>query len=73
MTGHGERLAVTITDDGIGFDVNAVQGGGLGLVSMRERVDALGGDLRTGPTGDGGFTVVAALPLTSTARDVVDA
>jgi signal transduction histidine kinase len=38
-------------------------GTGLGLVSMRERVAALGGDLRAGPGGDGGFEVVALLPL----------
>ncbi|GHJ30744.1 hypothetical protein TPA0910_51770 [Streptomyces hygroscopicus subsp. sporocinereus] len=35
---------------------------GLGLVSMRERVDALGGELTAGPTGDGGFRVVATMP-----------
>ncbi|MFD8363808.1 sensor histidine kinase [Streptomyces hygroscopicus] len=35
---------------------------GLGLVSMRERVDALGGELTAGPTGDGGFRVVARMP-----------
>lgn len=44
-------------------------GTGLGLVSMRERVDALGGRLRTGPTEDGGFQVVATLPLTPVALD----
>ncbi|MEU2058474.1 sensor histidine kinase [Streptomyces bungoensis] len=36
---------------------------GLGLVSMEKRVVALGGDLTTGPTGDGGFRVVATMPL----------
>ncbi|MEU7599214.1 sensor histidine kinase, partial [Streptomyces sp. NPDC039022] len=34
-----------------------------GLVSMRERVDALGGELTAGPTGDGGFRVEATMPL----------
>jgi signal transduction histidine kinase len=38
-------------------------GTGLGLVSMRERVSALGGELTAGPTGDGGFRVVATVPL----------
>lgn len=38
-------------------------GVGLGLVSMRERVDALGGELTAGPTGDGGFRVEATMPL----------
>ncbi|MEV7127604.1 histidine kinase [Streptomyces sp. NPDC093260] len=38
-------------------------GVGLGLVSMEERVGALDGDLTAGPTGDGGFRVVATMPL----------
>ncbi|MFH8985800.1 sensor histidine kinase [Streptomyces varsoviensis] len=40
-------------------------GVGLGLPGMRERVTALGGDLTAGPTDDGGFRVVATMPLES--------
>jgi signal transduction histidine kinase len=47
-------------------------GTGLGLVSMRERVDVLGGELRTGPTADGGFRVVATLPPGAVAPATVD-
>lgn len=36
---------------------------GLGLIGMRERVDAIGGTLRHGQLPDGGFTVAAELPL----------
>ena len=39
------------------------QGGGHGIIGMRERVAMLGGHLRAGPTGDGEFLVTAALPL----------
>ncbi|MEV4047566.1 histidine kinase [Streptomyces sp. NPDC049744] len=35
---------------------------GLGLVSMEERMSALGGELTAGPTGDGGFRVAATMP-----------
>ncbi|MGK3208685.1 sensor histidine kinase [Amycolatopsis sp. MEPSY49] len=42
-------------------------GTGLGLVSMRERVDVLDGELRTGPTAAGGFRVVATLPSSAVA------
>ncbi|MER6079759.1 histidine kinase [Streptomyces sp. NPDC001833] len=49
--------------------VPAGWGTGLGLVSMRERVDALGGELSAGPTGEGGFQVVATLPLSPMTRD----
>jgi signal transduction histidine kinase len=38
-------LTLSIVDDGIGFDVKAAWGKGLGLVSMRERLDAVGGTL----------------------------
>ena len=36
-----------MTDDGQGFDVSAVQsnGGGLGLVTMEERANLVGGDV----------------------------
>ena len=40
-----QALTLSIADDGIGFDVNAAWGTGLGLVSMRERLDAIGGVL----------------------------
>ena len=41
-----ERLCLTIQDDGIGFDLEtARQSGGLGLHSMEERVQQIGGNL----------------------------
>jgi signal transduction histidine kinase len=38
-------------------------GGGHGIAGMRERVAALGGELRAGPRPQGGFQVWARLPL----------
>jgi signal transduction histidine kinase len=38
-------------------------GGGHGLVGMRERATMLGGSLEAGPTEDGGFRVTAVLPV----------
>ncbi|TCO33474.1 signal transduction histidine kinase [Kribbella steppae] len=38
-------------------------GAGHGLLGMRERVEAVGGELRTGPEPGGGFGVHAVLPL----------
>ncbi len=35
---------------------------GHGLIGMRERVSSCGGDLTSGPSGDGGFRVRAVLP-----------
>ena len=57
----GQRLRVSVTDDGCDPPLVAQAGGGHGLVGMRERVAMLGGTLSTGPH-DGGFAVVADLP-----------
>ncbi|MFJ8014322.1 sensor histidine kinase [Streptomyces sp. NPDC096339] len=38
-------------------------GSGNGLIGMRERASALGGGIEAGPRPDGGFRVVARLPL----------
>jgi signal transduction histidine kinase len=37
-------------------------GSGVGLASLRRRVELVGGTLRAGPTPDGGFCVEATLP-----------
>jgi signal transduction histidine kinase len=39
------HLRVSVEDDGVGFDVNAAWGRGLGLISMSERMEAAGGAL----------------------------
>ena len=43
---------------------HALADGGFGLIGMRERVNSIGGRLRTGSTPAGGFVVAATLPLT---------
>jgi signal transduction histidine kinase len=58
----GDRLAVEVTNR-LTPHGSAVPGAGYGLVGMRERVELAGGDLRTGPTGDGRFQVLAAFPV----------
>lgn len=42
----------------------AIDTSGHGILGMQERVAALGGALSTAPTADGGFAVVAIIPLT---------
>jgi signal transduction histidine kinase/ligand-binding sensor domain-containing protein len=45
-TGSLQRIEMEITDDGRGFDPEAAGGeGGIGLISMRERAEKLGGTL----------------------------
>lgn len=56
---EGDDLAVSVVDDGGGTPpAVSREGGGLGLVGMRERVEATGGTLTTGSDGSG-FRVVA--------------
>jgi signal transduction histidine kinase len=58
---YGDDLTVQVDDDGRGPE--AAGGPGNGIRGMRERVAALGGELTTGPRPDGGFRVLARLPL----------
>ena len=64
-------LVIRVTDDG-GLPVTlpsvsvATAGSGHGIIGMRERVNLCGGSLRAGPLPDGGFQVMAALPLPAT-------
>ena len=38
-------------------------GAGLGVIGMRERAQLLGGTVEVGPAEDGGFRVLARLPV----------
>jgi signal transduction histidine kinase len=66
-----QDVTVEVTDDGRGAAALAGDGRGgtgHGLVGMRERVAAFGGDLETGPRPGGGFRVAARLPLAAERR-----
>jgi signal transduction histidine kinase len=61
---YGERdLVLQVDDNGAGGRGDGTAGGGKGILGMRERAAALGGDLEAGPRSDGGFRVWARLPL----------
>ena len=62
-----DSLTVGVLDDGVGCsDAEALASGRHGLVGMRERVLALGGELTAGPRpGGAGFLVEATLPRAS--------
>ena len=46
---------------------------GNGLIGMRERANAVGGDVRAAPTTDGGWRVAARLPVVTTTSGTTDA
>ncbi|MEU0026572.1 sensor histidine kinase [Streptomyces sp. NPDC006335] len=58
------RLEVSVSDDGRGGSQlpAAAHGGGFGLVGLKERVTALGGELRAGPRAEHGWEVRALFP-----------
>ncbi len=56
-------LTLSVADDGVGFDVEAVWGKGLGLVSMRERLEAFGGSLEIRSSRGLGTRVEVTVPL----------
>jgi signal transduction histidine kinase len=55
------ELVVSVDDDGVG--VTPGDGGGHGLIGMRERIAVLGGSASAGPRPGGGFQVEARLPV----------
>jgi signal transduction histidine kinase len=57
-----DALALAITDNGVGQDERSDASAGHGLIGMRERVELFAGELATGPSPLGGFTVRARLP-----------
>ena len=54
---NGGRARLRVADDGSGFDVGAARSRHLGLTSMRERAEALGGTLEIESAAGRGTTV----------------
>jgi signal transduction histidine kinase len=46
LSASPDKLLLVIVDDGVGFDVDAAWGHGLGLISMYERLEPIGGTLK---------------------------
>jgi two-component system sensor histidine kinase UhpB len=60
VAGGGDAITVTVEDDGSGM--SGVQGDGMGLKGMRERLAALDGRLTLGARPGGGTRLVAVIP-----------
>jgi signal transduction histidine kinase len=67
LTGVGEALALTVVDDGAGFNVDTEWGKGLGLISMVERVEAVGGTFRLQSSPGAGTRLEISVPLSEVA------
>ncbi|MEO7052937.1 MAG: sensor histidine kinase, partial [Rhodanobacter sp.] len=57
-----DEVCLTIEDNGIGV-ASGARGSGLGLVGMRERAEALGGELRLSSAPGHGFSLTVKLPV----------
>jgi len=59
----GSEIRIAVADDGIGMQPDRSNGGGFGLIGMRERVELAGGELEIGRGSSGGTLIKARLPL----------
>jgi signal transduction histidine kinase len=62
LAGGPSGLILTISDDGVGFDVEKAWGKGLGLISISERLDAIGGTFQIHSTSGVGTRLDIAIP-----------
>jgi signal transduction histidine kinase len=63
LRGGPDGLTLTIADNGVGFDVDAAWGKGLGLISMGERLEAVGGTFTISSKPGDGTKVNVFIPL----------
>jgi signal transduction histidine kinase len=59
---NGASTRLRVEDDGIGFDPTAAGSSGFGLVAMRERAAAIGGEFRLESSPAGGTRVEVVIP-----------
>jgi signal transduction histidine kinase len=71
LAGTADCVVLTVQDDGVGFDVDSAYGTGLGLLSMKERVEAIAGriDVRSG--SGAGTRVQVTVPVAPRKAGVV--
>ncbi len=67
---HTDAATLSVHDDGVGFDLAEVEARrpGMGLTSMRERIDLLNGKLDVNTAKGSGTTITATVPLDAEAR-----
>ncbi len=63
LSEDGEVVALSVEDDGCGFDIAEQDAAGFGLVGMRERVELLGGTLQVTSRLQSGTRIDVAVPV----------
>jgi PAS domain S-box-containing protein len=69
LTGTPGGLRLQVRDPGVGFDPSAPGNGGLGLVSMRERLSLVGGQMVIDTRPAGGTRIDVRVPLAEPADE----
>jgi signal transduction histidine kinase len=70
LRGSPNTISLRISDDGCGFDTGSADGkGGLGLVSMRERLRLVGGDITILSRPSGGVQIDVDVPIDTSTID----
>ena len=71
LAGSPDELQLHVCDSGVGFDLESVgNNGGLGFVSMRERLNLVGGELLIESQPSGGTQIKACVSLNSSASPI---
>jgi signal transduction histidine kinase len=60
---RGDTAWLLVQDDGVGFDPRRIQSNGYGLLSFKERVDRLGGQLEIESRANAGTALRITIPL----------
>ena len=64
---EASAVEIEVTDDGIGFDPQRARSGGMGMRTMRERADLLGGTLEVRSSPGAGTSVIVRVEKKETA------
>jgi signal transduction histidine kinase len=67
LQGSSRRLILTVADDGIGFDVRASVGKGVGLISIGERIEDVAGTFDIQSEPGAGTTLTISVPIAAVA------
>jgi signal transduction histidine kinase len=69
LDGTAGTVQLTVSDLGVGFDADdAINYRGLGLISMRERLQLVGGEISIKSQPGSGTTIHARVPFTSSSN-----
>jgi signal transduction histidine kinase len=71
LSGHSDSIELCISDTGAGFDPQGINSlGGIGLISMRERLRLVGGRLSIESEPSRGTCVRAQIPISKSSEQV---